>query len=180
MSKINLDEIAQELDPVKMLMFFLAFVAISLIVIFALIVPDVKKYKKAKKESYRYELQTKRASDVLDEEKKRLQDTTKQNLKIINALNSGFNTDKFKQFAQKFFDNVSLSKQTSAPEANGFTVYELNVTSSIKSPSSFYDFIDALPNYENVIKADFPINMTSHGNKIKSSFNIKVYQKLLN
>ena len=56
-----------------------------------------------------------------------------------------------------------------------FFRYELNVTSMVKTPSKFYNFIDALQKYDNIVKIDFPIKMRGEGDKIHTTFNIKIY-----
>lgn len=175
MSKITMDKSLEELDPVKMLLFFLAFLAISFTVIFAIIVPNIKEYKKTKALYGRNELATMRIKNSLDAKESELQKIAQTNQKILDALITTFDEKKFITYANKYFSNVTLSKGTTQITPTGFTQYELNVSSSIQSPQNFYEFLQGLSSYESVIKADFPIKMVANKELIESSFNIKVY-----
>lgn len=175
MSKIPIDKSLEELDPVKMLLFFLAFLAISFFIIFVLIVPNIKEYKQIKALYSRNDITTARLKSNLEAKESQLQQTAKKNQKLLDALVVNFNEKKFIQYANKYFNSVKLSKDRANKNHKGFLVYELNVSSSIKSPKNFYDFLEGLSSYESVIKADFPIQMRAKGDLIQSSFNIKVY-----
>lgn len=174
---MKLDKSLENLDPVKMLLFFLVFVAISLIVIFVFIVPSVKEYKSVKVQYNRHEVSLNRMEEVLSSKKNILQKELKQNSHILNSLSNGFNKSSFLTYAKKFFKDVKVTKVSTISSDKGYSVYELNVTSAIDSPSSFYSFLDGLKSYENIIKADFPITMKADGKMINSNFNIKVYNQ---
>ncbi|EKR7987953.1 hypothetical protein P9H46_001313, partial [Campylobacter fetus] len=73
------------------------------------------------------------------------------------------------------FSNVKLNKLPQLDKNEHFLRYELNVTGLIKSPQNFYSFIDFINEYENIIRVDFPISMKGNGDKIDTSFKIKVY-----
>lgn len=175
MSKFPNDRSLQELDPVKMLLFFLAFLAISFIIIFAFIVPNIKEYKEVKALHNRNEMATIRLENTLNAKEDQLRKIVKNNQKLLDALITTFDEKKFIIYTNKFFTHVSLAKNSNQKSHKGFLVYELNVTSSLQTPQNFYDFLDGLKTYENIIKADFPIQLTANGDIIQSSFNIKVY-----
>ena len=86
-------------------------------------------------------------------------------------------TSSYTKVKNEFFSEVSLSKieegENNATEK--FFRYRLNVTSSLKTPQKFYDFLDALSSYDSIIKAEFPIVMKGENDKIHTSFNIKVF-----
>lgn len=176
-NNMKLDKSLEELDPVKMLLFFLAFVAISLFVIFVFIVPSVKEYKSVRVQYNRHDLALKRVEEVLRAKEERLDKEQSQNERILKALANKFDHDKFIAYANGFFKNANLSKVSKTTKNETYSMYELNVTSLIDSPSSFYRFLDGLKSYENIIKADFPITMKSDGKFINSTFNIKVYHQ---
>lgn len=176
MSKIKLDKSMLEIDPVKMLLFFLAFVAISLLIIFALIVPSVREYKKVKTKHSRYEMSVKRMENTVNAKDSELKNIMKDNSKVLDALISRFDKQDFISYADKFFQNVKLSEIKNRKIKDGFTLYELNVTSSIKTPNNFYDFLDGLAKYKNIVKIDYPITMQSKDENIEASFNVKVYR----
>lgn len=176
-NNMKLDKSLEELDPVKMLLFFLAFVAISLFVIFVFIVPSVREYKSVKVLYNRHELSLKRTEEILALKKATLKKDTNQNTHTLNALSNKFDKNKFIDYTNKFFSNVTLSQLSPTPKNKEYSIYELNVTSIIDTPSNFYKFLDSLKKYRNVIKTDFPIKMKANGRFINSSFNIKVYHQ---
>ncbi len=175
MNNTKLDKLMQDFSPMKTLVFFLIFCILCLIVIFAFIVPSVKEYKNTKAEYSRQNTATNKIMQLQDQKEKTLQNTTRKNMKILDALIKKFNKRDFIQYTSNYFSNVRLSKKSESSDENGFTIYELNVTGSLKSPNNFYEFLDGLNRYENIVKADFPINMIAKGDKINASFNIKVY-----
>lgn len=175
MNKSTLEKLSEDFTPVKTLLFFLLFTAVSLLVIFVFIVPSIKSYKNVKTEYFRYEMSVNRTKDMLKSKEEELHKLTKNNRRILNSLIAHFNENRFIEYADNFFRDVKLSKLKNITNKEGFSVYELNVTSSIKSPSNFYNFLNGLSRYENIIKADFPITLQAQGKNIKSSFKIKVY-----
>ncbi len=177
MNKIDLDKSLDELDPVKMLLFFLAFVAISLFMMFVLIVPSVKEYKSVKVNYKRQEMSTSHTKSMLDGKKQTLDEALKKNEHVIKALSNPFDKERFLLHVKKYFKNASLSEAMALSNNENYSIYELNVTSMLSSPSSFYKFLDSLSDYENIIKADFPIAMKSNNKEIYSTFNIKVYNQ---
>ena len=56
-----------------------------------------------------------------------------------------------------------------------FYKYGLSVEASTKDPQKFYDFLDALEKYESIAKTDFPVMMSSDGERINIKFNVIIY-----
>lgn len=163
-------------SPFSMLLFFLAFVGISMFIIFIFIVPNVRVYKKVKVEASRHEYKVKRLEGLLKKDRDRFYKLTKKRLVLLNNLDRDFDAEDFMKFAKSYFQSVSLSKIRQASQGGKiFTTYELNLTSSLKSPENFYKFLDKLKEYKNVIKANFPVKMIAKNDTITASFNIKIY-----
>lgn len=174
----KMDKSLEEIDIVKLLLFLLIFVIISMVLIFALIVPDIKTYKQAKAEHRSQFMTTSRVENILSEKEKELKQLSSDNRKILNAFTNTFDENRFIKYTTQFFDDVTLArvKKEEVPQEGGFVMYELNVTSSLKSPNNFYEFLEGLNRYESIVKADFPIEMKTEEGKIRSHFNIKVYE----
>lgn len=66
-----------------------------------------------------------------------------------------------------------LNELPKTDENDEFYRYELNVTSAMNTPSTSYNFLDDLKTYDNVVKADFPINMKSQGNLINTTLTLE-------
>ena len=94
---------------------------------------------------------------------------------IFKAYDTKFSEDNFTKFASGYFSEVKLSQISQQASEEPFFRYELNVTSNVLTPTKFYNFIDALARYDNIIRVDFPIRMRQNDGKIHTTFNIKVY-----
>ena len=169
------DRSLQNIDVTKLLIYVLICIIACLAMIFGLLVPSIKEYKQVKYES-RMQIAASAQTQRLYDAKLKTLDEIKQNNKAqLDALENKFDTDKFTQFASKYFANVNLSEPKEVAKNGEISVYELTVTSSMKTPAKFYEFMDALQNYENIVKIDFPIKMRKDTEKIDASFGVKIY-----
>ncbi|MBN2964680.1 hypothetical protein JWV37_07800 [Sulfurospirillum sp. T05] len=172
----RLDKSLEEFDLIKLLIFLLLFLAMSLFMVLAFIVPNIKEHKR-EKASYGYELVTTgRVETVLQEKESQLQALRVENRKVIEAFVSRFDEERFVRFVSEFFEEVSLARLEQKEHEEDFVMYELKVTSLLKTPSKFYEFLESLKRYEGIVKADFPIEMRAEGGLIHATFNIKVFE----
>ncbi|WP_229860119.1 hypothetical protein [Candidatus Sulfurimonas baltica] len=104
-----------------------------------------------------------------------LQKLKSDNRHIITAFQTDFDAQRFKKQHGTFFSSLSLSKHSKIDDEEGFAVYEVNTTSEISSPESFYAFLDAVNKSDWIISVNFPINFKRDGEIISSSFTMKVY-----
>ncbi len=146
-----------------------------LIFSFGVLIPEGKEYrikrvelKKADKELRQYENFHYETLDTLKE----LQST---NRAIITAFDASFKPERFEKQNKGYFSSLSLSKVEFREVEETFAVYEVNTTSEISSPKSFYDFLDSVNKSDWIIGINFPIDFKREGELIKSSFTMKVY-----
>jgi len=124
--------------------------------------------KKTLKEYHKY-------SNFHDETAEKLKDMQGTNRHIIDAFDATFNPKRFEQQHKKFFTSLHISKISYDGVENGFAIYEVNTTSFLNSPKSFYDFLDAVNKTDWVVGVRFPIDFKRDAEMIKSSFTMKVY-----
>ncbi len=153
-------------------LFLLLFV---LIFSFAVLIPEGKEYRIKKAELKKESLELKQLSDFSIEKEVILQKLQSDNLHIIKAFATEFNPDRFEKQHKSFFSTLSVSKTSKAQDEEEFSVYEVNTTSEISSPKSFYNFLDAVNKSDWIIAVNFPINFKREGEMISSSFTMKVY-----
>ena len=155
----------------------LSFVLLIFILLFAfvLLIPEGKTYrenrlvvKKENAELRKYQLYN-------DETQERLKELQHENRHIITAFDTDFNPSRFEKQYAKYFSDLKLKQQTRLDDEKSFIVYEVNTSSKINSPQSFYDFLDALNKSDWIISVNFPINFVRENMLIKSSFKMKVY-----
>ena len=143
--------------------------------IFGFLVPSIKEYKQVKDESRMQIAASAQTQRIYDAKSKALNEIKQNDKAVLDALESKFDADKFAQFALKYFTNVNLSEPKEAAKNGEISVYELTVTGSMKTPAKFYEFMDALQSYENIVKIDLPIKMHKEAEKIDATFGVKIY-----
>ena len=146
-----------------------------LIFSFVILIPEGKEYrikrvdlKKVSKELREYEYFY---EDTLNTYK----DLQSKNRRIITAFDGVFNPYRFEKQHKQYFSALSVSELNLSSTDKDFAIYEVNTTSQISSPTSFYDFLDAVNKSDWIIGINFPINFKRDGELIKSSFTMKVY-----
>jgi len=170
-----MDKSMEKIDIVKLLIYLLVFLVVTLFMILIVIVPNIKEYR-ASKSVYKKALVHKmRVENVLSDRDKEFRTLNTQNRRAITSFMNSFSTDDFIKYAGKFFKKVSLIKVETKNYKKEFVEYELRVSSSLKSPTNFYNFLEGLNRYKNIIQADFPIRLESNESTISSAFTIKVY-----
>ncbi len=170
-----MDKSMEKIDIVKLLIYLLIFIVITLFMVLSVIVPNVKEYR-ASKVVYRKALVHKmRVDNILGDRNVEFSNLNSENRRAITSFMHKFSTDNFTKYASKFFTQVSLVKVGKKAHKKEFVEYELRVSSSLRSPTNFYLFLEGLNRYENIIQADFPILMESNLSRISSAFTIKVY-----
>lgn len=171
-----MDKSMEKIDIIKLLIFLMVFIVITLSMVLFLIIPNIKDYR-ASKAMYKKALVHKmRVQSVLDERNSEYSKLKNDNRRSITAFMHKFSSENFIKYTQEFFDEVTLKEIERKDHKKEFTQYALSVSSSLKSPANFYIFLKGLNRYENIIQADFPIHMESNSSKISSSFTIKVYE----
>ncbi len=171
------DKSMEKINYIKLLVFLTVFIIVALILILFFILPSVKEYRSARANFERANVYKIRAENILKERNEELKKLKVENRKIFDSFEHDFSKREFISFANKFFSKVKLQKVKESDYKKEFVEYELNVTSSLRTPVNFYRFLEGLNNYTNIIQADFPIELKSDGKSINSSFKIKVYKE---
>lgn len=169
------DRSLQNIDVTKLLIYVLLFIVACLVMIFGFLVPNIKEYKQVKYESRMQIAASAQTQRIYDAKSKALNEIKQNDKAVLDALESKFDADKFAQFASKYFTNINLSEPKEAAKNGEISVYELTVTGSMKTPAKFYEFMDALQSYENIVKIDLPIKMRKEAEKIDATFGVKIY-----
>jgi len=169
------DRSLQNIDVTKLLIYVLLFIVACLVMIFGFLVPNIKEYKQVKYESRMQIAASAQTQRIYDAKSKALNEIKQNDKAVLDALESKFDADKFAQFASKYFTNVNLSEPKEAAKNGEISVYELTVTGSMNTPAKFYEFMNALQSYENIVKIDLPIKMRKEAEKIDATFGVKIY-----
>lgn len=172
---MNKDNSTNKIDVVKLLLWLSVF----LIVIFALsailIIPSINKLKVANEVLNSSNTKLSQFKGKNENVEKQLNEYLAENKVNLDKIHNDFNIEKFKNHCKTFFDEVSLEKSIDFSEE--YVSYQLQVSTKITSPSVFYNFIDSLENYPNILRVHFPIVLKSDKDLIKAQFNLQVYKR---
>ena len=164
------------IDVIKNALFFAFYILMTLFIIAFIIAPSVRIFKNTKNNYYltqqEFEKTTQKYQQLLDE----LTKLQNENQKILNSFKRDFNPDNFKLFAKNYMNILKIKKEKTIPYKDKFLKTSYMITAFIKSPKNFYDFIDNLKNYKNVIRVYFPIDFEKVNNEINLTFKIEVYK----
>jgi len=150
---------------------------IVLLFSFFVLIPQGKEYR-ANKLSLRMErIQKQKYQNFYDEVYKKLKQLQSDNRRIIVAFDTKFSVEKFKKNYQSYFHTLSIKPYKKAKKYNDFTLYEVNATSHISTPKTFYKFLDALNKSDWIVEVNFPIEFKKEDEYIRSSFTMKVYHR---
>jgi hypothetical protein len=160
-------------------LYFLATSTVLLIIVlifsFSVLIPKGKEYRIKRTELKRMTSQKQQLNNFSYETMAILKKLQSDNRRIITAFEKEFNSHRFEKQYKGFFNSLELSKKAKINDENEFTLYEVNATSKISSPKSFYNFLDSVNKSDWIISVDFPINFKRDGEIINSSFTMKVY-----
>lgn len=146
---------------------------------FFLLIPKGKEYRSLRLESKKEFQQLDVAQREHDQTQERLKELQGRNAHTIKAFNTSFNPDRFEKIYKKEFTDLYLTEVTTFETNGSFTVYEVNATSKITSPESFYNFIESVNKSRWIIGVNFPIHFERDGDKIRSSFTMRVHNASL-
>ncbi|MDA7818385.1 hypothetical protein N9A28_09370 [Sulfurimonas sp.] len=152
--------------------FLLIFV---LIFSFGVLIPNGKDYRVKRKELQDEQKKLRQLQNFSDDTSNVLQRLQTDNRHIITAFENSFSVERFEKLHSKFFSTLKLSKIEKSENENIFSVYEVNTTSAISSPKSFYNFLEAVNKSDWIVGINFPINFKRDSETISSSFTMKVY-----
>ena len=142
---------------------------------FLFLVPEGKEYRKNRLELKSQYKELRKYQNFHDELDEKLQGLEKKHRNIIIAFDTVFNPERFQKQNKTFFSTLYVTPMKPIGMEEEFAIYEVNTTSQISSPKSFYNFLDAINKSDWIVGINFPINFTHDGELIKSSFTMKVY-----
>ncbi len=142
---------------------------------FFMLIPKGKEYRSLRLESKKEIQKLDLTQHRYDLTNNRLKEMESQHHHTMSAFNAKFNPDRFERLYRKQFSDLYLTEVTTFESNGSFKVYEVNATSKITSPESFYKFVDGVNKSEWIIGVNFPIHFERDGDKIRSSFTMRVH-----
>ncbi len=160
-------------------MLIIALVLLIFVFVFAFVflIPKGKEYR-IQRIAMKKELKVKQKyQQWYDETYSDVQNLRSKNKAVIQAFDNEFNSERFIKENENCFESLNITpKQLLDVNGTDFLVYEVNATSKIDSPQSFYSFIQQINKSDWIIKVQFPIDFKREANLIRSSFKMRVYK----
>ena len=142
---------------------------------FVLLIPEGKEYRIQRVELKKISKEVRRFDNFNEETLELLKQLQGDNRHIITAFDNTFSEQRFQKQHAGFFKTLMLKKQVKSEDKDGFSTYDVNTTSQISSPTSFYSFLDAINKSDWIISVNFPIKFKRDAEMIHSTFSMKVY-----
>lgn len=146
-----------------------------LIFSFGVLIPEGKEYRVKRVELKKMSKELRQYENFHTETLDTLKELHSENRTIITAFDKTFKPERFEKKNRVYFSSLSLSQVGFLKVEDEFSLYEVNTTSRISSPKSFYNFLDSVNKSDWIIGINFPINFKREGEFIKSSFTMRVY-----
>lgn len=142
---------------------------------FLLLIPKGKEYRSLRMESKKEILSLELVQRRYDQASDKLQELQTRHHHTITAFNTSFDPERFTELNKKEFQDLYLTEITAQENSGTYKIYEVNATSKITSPESFYHFLESVNKSDWIIGVNFPVHFERDGDKIRSSFTMKVY-----
>lgn len=147
------------------------------IIVFAFVfmIPKGKEYRSLRLENKKQEQQLEAVQLKYDQTAEKLKEMQSKNRHIISAYSTPFNPERFRKLYNKEFEDLYLTELENVDENGSFKIYEVNATSKITSPQSFYNFLEGINKSDWIIAVNFPIHFERDDERIRASFTMKVH-----
>lgn len=151
------------------------------IVVFAtfFLIPKGKEYRTLRLESKKEQQLISRAEARYESVNERFNKLKHEHEHTMGAFAAPFNAQKFTKMNQQDFEDLYLTEIEMADHNSSFKVYEVNATTKITSPQAFYQFLEKINKSDWIIAVNFPINFERDGERIKSSFTMRVHRNAI-
>ncbi|MDP3302225.1 MAG: hypothetical protein Q8S36_09700 [Sulfuricurvum sp.] len=151
------------------------------IVVFSVLflIPKGKEYRTLRLESKKEQQMIARVQEEYDRVDEKLEKLKGENSHTLTAFKTPFNPKKFTNNNHEDFENLYLTEIEMVDHNGSFKVYEVNATTKITSPQVFYQFLEKINKSDWIIGVNFPIYFEREGDRIKSSFTMKVHHNTI-
>ncbi|HDZ5065499.1 TPA: hypothetical protein RTH03_000598 [Campylobacter jejuni] len=168
------DKSLEEVDLLKLIVCALSFISVCTALILFLLLPTLKNYKQANLRENSQLAILKAAQSKFDFSENKITTLRNENNKSLEQFEQNFNIGNFDVFLQKYFQNVKI-QEIKPEKQEKYLKNRLIIKATMNNPRKLYDLIDALKNYNNLIKLDYPLNLKAQDEGIKINFIIKIY-----
>ncbi|EFN2179030.1 hypothetical protein HKB92_000783 [Campylobacter coli] len=168
------DKSLEELNILKIVIYVLSFITVCTALILFLLLPVLKDYKQThlRKNSQAAIFNAVKAK--LDASENKISALRTENNKSLEQFEQQFNLTHFQNFLEKYFENIQIT-ELKLDKKEKYLTHRINIRASINNPRRLYDFIDALAQYNNLVKIDYPMTLKASDHGIMINLNVQIY-----
>ncbi|ELJ5538296.1 hypothetical protein RS312_000634 [Campylobacter coli] len=168
------DKSLEELNILKIIIYVLSFITVCTALILFLLLPLLKDYKQANLRKNSQVAIFNAAKTKLDISENKINTLRTENNKSLEQFEQNFNLTHFQNFLEKYFKNIQVT-ELKLDKKEKYLTHRINIQASINNPRRLYDFIDALTQYNNLIKIDYPMTLKASDHGIMVDLNVQIY-----
>ncbi len=168
------DKSLEELNILKIIVYVLSFITVCTALILFLLLPVLKDYKQTHLRKNSQEAIFNAAKAKLDASENKLIILRTENNKSLEQFEQKFNLAHLQNFLEKYFENIQIT-ELELDKKEKYLTHRINIRALINNPRRLYDFVDALAQYNNLIKIDYPMTLKASDHGIMINLNVQIY-----
>ncbi|ECP8703286.1 hypothetical protein G3I81_000620 [Campylobacter coli] len=168
------DKSLEELNILKIVIYVLSFITVCTALILFLLLPVLKDYKQTHLRKNSQAAIFNAAKAKLDASENKISALRTENNKSLEQFEQQFNLTHFQNFLEKYFENIQIT-ELKLDKKEKYLTHRINIQASINNPRRLYDFIDALAQYNNLVKIDYPMTLKASDHGIMINLNVQIY-----
>ncbi|EOZ2160790.1 hypothetical protein ACQQJ8_000827 [Campylobacter coli] len=168
------DKSLEELNILKIVIYVLSFITVCTALILFLLLPVLKDYKQTHLRKNSQAAIFNAAKAKLDASENKISALRTENNKSLEQFEQQFNLTHFQNFLEKYFENIQIT-ELKLDKKEKYLAHRINIRALINNPRRLYDFIDALAQYNNLIKIDYPMTLKASDHGIIVNLNVQIY-----
>ncbi|EDO6740060.1 hypothetical protein FVZ16_01180 [Campylobacter coli] len=168
------DKSLEELNILKIIIYVLSFITVCTALILFLLLPLLKDYKQANLRKNSQVAIFNAAKTKLDISENKINTLRTENNKSLEQFEQKINLTHFQNFLEKYFKNIQVT-ELKLDKKEKYLTHRINIQASINNPRRLYDFIDALAQYNNLVKIDYPMTLKASDHGIMINLNVQIY-----
>ncbi len=168
------DKSLEEINILKIIIYVLSFITVCTALILFLLLPLLKDYKQANLRKNSQVAIFNATKTKLDISENKINTLRTENNKSLEQFEQKFNLTHFQNFLEKYFKNIQVT-ELKLDKKEKYLTHRINIQASINNPRRLYDFIDALAQYNNLVKIDYPMTLKASDHGIMINLNVQIY-----
>lgn len=168
------DKSLEEINVLKLLICTLSFISICMALILFVLLPVLKDYQENSLRENSQVAMLNAAKAKLGASEGKVSSLRSESNKSLEQFEQNFDVKILEKFLQNYFKDIKI-KENEISKAEKYLTHSLTINAYMQNPKNLYDFIDALPGFDYLVKIDYPLNLKAAKNGINIILILKIY-----